>query len=273
MKVAKVKLHFWDETQDFETGRFDVQVGDQVVVRTEGGQEVGEVVKLVEVKSAADQKSPPGNSVIRKVNTEDQTKIKQNEIQKEEALLKCHQLIKKFDLPMNLVDCESSFDGGRMIFTFTAESRVDFRILVRELSHSFQRSIRLQQIGIRDETKRKGDVGACGRELCCRTHLEKLGNVTSDLARNQQVAHRGSERISGACGRLMCCLAYEEEIYKECSKNLPALGSVIETKQGKGEVVAWNILKQTVDVKIDKGNYVEVPVKENSKCLKLQNNK
>ncbi len=236
------------------------------MVKSEGSQEIGAVVGI----KKSEQTGEEGEfTVLRKVTSDDLAKLDQNEKKKEEALQKCRELIKKHNLPMNLVDCEFSYDGGRMVFTFTAESRVDFRELVRDLSHHFQKSIRLQQIGVRDETKRLGDIGACGRTLCCKAYLKQLGNVTSDLARSQQVAHRGSERISGACGRLMCCLAYEEELYTECSKGMPAIGSLLETKQGKGEVVAWNILKQSVDVRIDDHSTIEVPIEGNEKCLKL----
>lgn len=270
MKKVLVKLHFWELPQAFDPGRFDLKTGNQVVVKSEAGQEVGQVEGFVEETSGHEGDSQMENVVLRKVNTEDLKKLDDNEKQKEAVLQKCRELIRKHALPMNLVNCEFSFDGGKITFTFTAESRVDFRNLVKDLSHAFQKSIRLQQIGIRDETKRLGDVGVCGRTLCCKCFLGQLGNVSSDLARSQQVAHRGSERISGACGRLMCCLSYEEELYRECCKNLPAVGSIIKTKQGEGEVIAWNVLKQTVKVRLDENTIIEVAIPGNEKYLKPQ---
>ncbi|MFH1598327.1 MAG: regulatory iron-sulfur-containing complex subunit RicT [Patescibacteria group bacterium] len=275
MSKAFVRMHFWDQPQLYDGGRFDLKTGDRVIIKADSGLELGEVTQLaVETdKKDGDDQPEPVNSVVRKVTTEDLAKLEQHNEQKEEVLDKCRHLIKKHNLPMNLVDCEFSFDGGRIVFTFTADSRVDFRNLVKDLSHIFQKSIRLQQIGIRDETKRLGDIGVCGRPMCCRKFLDNLGNVSSDLARAQQVAHRGSERISGSCGRLMCCLAYEEELYKTCSKDLPQLGSIIKTKQGKGEVVAWNILKHSVDVRIEDNSYIEVEIPGSEQCLKLQSKK
>ncbi|MBU1149157.1 stage 0 sporulation protein [Patescibacteria group bacterium] len=269
MKKAAVQLHFWEPPQYFEVGRFDLAKGEQVLVKTEMDQEAGEVVGFAEEEKIDQRFTGPEYHVIRKINSEDKAKLVEYVKKAEEAVQKCRDLIKKYNLPMNLVDCEYSFDGGKMVFTFTAESRVDFRDLVKDLSHFFQKSIRLQQIGIRDETKRLGDIGVCGRQLCCQTYLKQLGNVSSDLARSQQVAHRGSDRISGACGRLICCLAHEEELYRECSKNLPPIGRMVRTDQGRGEVVAWNILKQTVDVRMEDKSTIEVPVKGNEQCTTL----
>jgi cell fate regulator YaaT (PSP1 superfamily) len=165
---------------------------------------------------------------------------------------------------MKVVDAHFSFDGGRLIFPFIADGRVDFRQLVKDLTHHFQKSIRLQQIGIRDEAKITGDFGSCGRQLCCKTHLKSLVSITSELAEVQQIAHRGSERLSGQCGRLRCCLAYEGKNYEELASNLPAIGSTIKTPQGKGEVIGWHTLKQTVDVALngDRNNVIEFSLKK-----------
>jgi len=133
--------------------------------------------------------------------------------------------------------------------------------LVKELARTFQKSIRLQQVGIRDEARRLGGFGPCGRELCCKKFLTNLSSVSTDLARIQHVHSRGSERISGACGRLMCCLAYEADFYQEAVKRFPALESKVKTKQGNGVVVSYNALKKTVNVEIDK-NIIEIPLKE-----------
>ena len=165
MKRALIKLHFWEMPQPFDPARFDLKVGDQVVVKSAAGLETGVVQGFTEETAKDEAEVFAENLVMRKVNTEDLKKLADYEKQKEAVVEKCRELIRKHELAMNLVDGEFSFDGGKITFTFTAESRVDFRNLVKDLSHAFQKSIRLQQIGILDETKRLGDVGVCGRTL------------------------------------------------------------------------------------------------------------
>ena len=163
---------------------------------------------------------------------------------------------------MKAIDCHFSFDGGKITFAFSADKRIDFRDLVKDLTRTFQKSVRLHQIGIRDEAKRLGEFGPCGRELCCKKFLGNLGNVTTDLARIQQITHRGSDRISGVCGRLMCCLAFEAKFYNEESKDLPVIDSIVKTKHGEGRVISCNVLKKTVNVQIDDKTVMEIPAKE-----------
>jgi cell fate regulator YaaT (PSP1 superfamily) len=161
---------------------------------------------------------------------------------------------------MKLVDVFFSFDGSRLTFTFTAETRVDFRRLVRELTRTFQKSIRLQQIGSRDEAKAVGAVAMCGQEVCCKRFLGKFASITTDMARVQQMTHRGSERISGVCGRLMCCLNYEAEQYQAWLAKMPALGSIVKTKQGKGKVIDRNLPQQKVRVLLDDKEHTQIEV-------------
>ncbi len=149
---------------------------------------------------------------------------------------------------MKLIDVRFSFKGQRLTFAFTSEARVDFRALVRDLNAKFNLSIRLTQIGTRDEAKISGDCGSCGRGLCCRGFIKEFNSISSEMAEKQQVVHRGSERISGVCGRLMCCLSYEYEAYKELAKNLPQPGEIIKVNGRKGKVLGQHILKQSVDV-------------------------
>ncbi|MEI6597356.1 MAG: regulatory iron-sulfur-containing complex subunit RicT, partial [bacterium] len=143
---------------------------------------------------------------------------------------------------------------ARITFPFIADSRIDFRELVKDLTKHFSRSIRLQQIGIRDEARFCGDFGHCGRSLCCSRFLGDLNSITSEMAELQQCVHRGSERISGICGRLMCCLSYEEDGYKKLAENLPPLDSQVKVEGRKGRVLARYILKQTVKVLLEEGN-------------------
>lgn len=261
MKVAQIQFMSWDKIYNFDASNFDVKIGDQVVVKTEAGTDVGKIIAVInDFKKEDNAEIKP---ILRKVTTEDLNKAAEYENQKEEAIDYCRKAAAKNQLTMKVIDVHFSLDGGRLTFSFIADGRVDFRQLVKDLTHHFQRSIRLHQLGIRDEARITGDFGPCGRRLCCRSHLKELASITSEMADLQQIAHRGSDRLSGMCGRLRCCLAYEKAEYERLAKNLPALGSVVKTPQGKGEVVKWRVLKQTVEVAVDgdRGNVVEVAIK------------
>ncbi|MFH1564283.1 MAG: regulatory iron-sulfur-containing complex subunit RicT [bacterium] len=293
-KIVEVQFHIWDKAYDFSVGDQEIKIGDEVLVRTEIGMEEGKVIGMREdseykydliisdewendsfesqTNGVEDQKN--GNSkqrlmsIIRKINSEDSEKIAENQKQKPIAMDYCVNVIKRMGLGMKLIDAHISFDGRRMTFAFLADGRVDFRELVKEMTRHFQKSIRMQQLGARDEVKINGSFAHCGQELCCKKFLKTLGGVNSDLASNQQIAHRGSERLSGACGRLMCCLRYENDDYVELIKNMPQIGSILKTPLGTGKVINWHTLKQTVDVKIgddeNRGTVVEVAVGKNS---------
>lgn len=263
-QVAQVQFVFWDQPSEYKVGDFKLELGDQVVVKTEWGTEAGKIIALKEVsQQELDNRGESITTVIRKITTEDLGILDEFKKQKIAALEYCKKVVDRYSLPMKVIDVHFSFDGSRLMFPFIADGRVDFRQLVKDLTHHFQKSIRLQQIGIRDEAKISGDFGSCGRELCCKTHLKDLSSITSDLADTQQVSHRGSERLSGLCGRLRCCLAFEQKAYEELAKILPAVGSVVKTAQGKGKVVGWHTLKQTVDVVLEnkEKSIIEVPVK------------
>lgn len=263
MKIVEVQFTPWGRVYDFDAGDLNLPVGDFVVVKTDLGVEMGKIVGIKEIDAkeieAAKIEIKP---IFRKASTADKEKLKEKEGQKEEALTVCKQLVRKYNLPIKLIDVHFSFDGGRITFAFVADGRVDFRDLVKDLTKTFQKSIRLQQLGIRDEAKISGDVGACGRHLCCKKFLHDLGNISSDLADLQQIAHRGSDRLTGVCGRLMCCLAYEQENYEEAAKKLPPIGTNVRTDRGRGKVIGWHTLKQSVVVKLDEGTIIEVPIKK-----------
>lgn len=263
MKIVEVQFTPWGRVYDFDAGEANLSASDFVVVKTDLGVEMGKIVGTKEIDAkeveAAKLEIKP---IFRKANTADLAKLKEKEEQKGEALKVCKQLVKKYNLPIKLIDAHFSFDGGRLTFAFVADGRVDFRDLVKDLTKVFQKSIRLQQLGIRDEAKISGDVGACGRHLCCQKFLRDLGNISSDLADLQQIAHRGSDRLTGVCGRLMCCLAYEQENYEEAAKKLPAIGTNVRTDRGRGKVIGWHTLKQSVVVKLDEGTIIEVPIKK-----------
>jgi len=264
-KLGEIQIAFWDRLYPcLIRDENSIEVGEKIVVKTEWGNEIGRVVSLTELKDK-DKDNKDFIEFVRKVTTEDLEGLSENQNQRVEAVDFCKKMVDRHNLPMKVIDAHFSFDGSRIIFPFIADGRVDFRQMVKDLTHHFQKSIRLQQIGIRDEAKISGDIGSCGRKLCCKTHLRELESITSDLADIQQVSHRGSERLSGMCGRLRCCLAYEGENYKELAKDLPPIGSKIKTPQGRGEVIGWHILKQTVDVSIegDSRNVIEFPIKVN----------
>ena len=268
MQVIEVQFTPWDQSYYFkpesQNGQpLAVKLGDQVIVETVLGVDLGRVILAGEMDMSAaglDEVKP----ILRLATPEDQLKLLELNKDNGDLLEECRGLIKKYQLAMKLVAVHKSFDDNRVTFAFIADGRVDFRELLKELIRHHKKSIRLQQLGVRDEAKIKGDTGPCGRPLCCRTHLKELGNVTTDMAKNQQIAHRGSDRLSGSCGRLKCCLRYEEDLYSKLSRGLPALGSRIKTKQGAGTVVGWHTLKGTVDVDLgqeNERNIVEVAVK------------
>ncbi|MDD5072102.1 MAG: regulatory iron-sulfur-containing complex subunit RicT [Patescibacteria group bacterium] len=271
MKVAQVQFAPWDKVYSFDQNDLALTEGDMVVVKTDLGLEMGKVVGFVEMeeKDLADngerkvdngaEKEATGEEaktpakekkikpIIRKATSIDLEKRVSPE-EKEEALGYCRKMVEKNQLEMKLVDVYFSFDGSKITFAFIADGRVDFRELVKDLTRHFSRTVRLYQIGIRDEAKIKGDYGPCGRPLCCKKFLGDLASITSEMAEVQQVVHRGSERISGMCGRLMCCLAFEEKGYEELAKNMPPLGTKVNVDGKRGKVIGHHILKQSVDV-------------------------
>lgn len=260
-KIAGIRFHSQDKIYHFDQKDLKLNLGDIVIVETELGTEAGEVVSC---NQEIDEKKleKPLKPVLRSATFTDLEKIKKYDEKADEAMDVCHKAIDKYDLPMKLIGAHFAFDGSRLTFYFTAESRIDFRNLVRDLTRHFQKSIRLQQIGSRDAAAKIGGYGICGCELCCARFLGKFESITVDMARAQQIVHRGSERLSGVCGRLMCCLAYESKLYQESLKKMPALGQEVKTSQGVGRVVARNILKQKVEVELDKENRVLFDVAE-----------
>ncbi len=274
MKIAQIQFTPWDKVYYFDSNNLNLTKGGKVVVKTEIGVEIGEVVGFKDDSDkeggcgcplkkegcqnckSADREMKP---VLRIADKADLEKVaKQEEI--DEASEFCKKLIKKYGLPMKLSGVHFAYDGARATFAFISESRVDFRDLVKDLTRRFNRGIRMQQIGIRDEAKMAGDYGHCGKPLCCRKFLTGLASITSDMAETQQCAHRGSDRISGVCGRLMCCLSYEEKGYEELAKTMPLIGAKVSVDGKRGVVINRHILKQSVDVKFELGKGEERPV-------------
>jgi cell fate regulator YaaT (PSP1 superfamily) len=264
MKIAEVQFTPWDKVYNFDPAGFDLTLGNFVIVETKLGTEIGRVVGLLDKNESEIETNGEGlKPVVRKATKEDIDVALDYKQKKKKAVLDCKAFVNKYDLPMKLVDAQFSFDGNRLTFAFIANGRVDFRDLLKDLIKHFKKNIRLQQIGIRDEIKISGDIGCCGRNLCCQSFYKDLGNVTSDLAELQQVAHRGADRLSGVCGRLKCCLTYEHKVYQENAEKLPPIGTRVRTDNGRGEVIGWHILRQSVDVRLDDGDsIIEVPIKK-----------
>jgi len=282
MKVVIVKFTDWDKSYYFTSNNLDLSRGDYVVVGTELGEEIGKVVGfrdvtekelIIELKKESEDEEKEINinikPVLRHVTENDLKKIPDYRMIKD-ALAYAKEMKDKHVLEMKFVDVHFSYDGSRITFAFIADGRVDFRMLVKDLTRHFGKTIRLQQIGIRDEAKICGDCGHCGRPLCCRGHLKNLTSITSEMTDLQQCAHRGSDRVSGVCGRLMCCLAYEQVGYEELKKKMPPIGTRVSVDGKRGEVVAHHVLKQSVMVKFPGENdndYVitEVDLNRNKK--------
>lgn len=272
MRAVQVKITAWEKPELHDPAGFKIGLGDKIVIKTDIAMDMGEAVGFVDVEEktkevkkdqeAADENVEPAiKQVIRKATLADIEKTPSLS-EKKEALNFCKEIKNKHGLAMKFIDAHFSFDGSRIIFAFIADGRVDFREMVKDLTRHFGRTIRLQQIGIRDEAKVMGDVGHCGNKLCCKTHLKELLSITSDMAELQQCSHRGSDRISGVCGRLFCCLAYEQEGYKELLKNLPEIGVKVNVDGKHGEIVGRNILKQTVNVKFKGENGESTMIQE-----------
>lgn len=249
--MAFVQLQFapWDKVISLETS-LEVRLYDRVVVKIDSGVDLAKIIEVSATPYPAETIDTTCE-ISRLAVPEDFVRDKENESDKDTVMNTTNELIKKNELDMKLIDVRRSLDGNRLTFGFVAEGRVDFRQLVKDLSKTFSRNIRLQQIGIRDEAKMVGDCGRCGRELCCREHLAKFSSVTGEMAEVQSLNLRGSDRLSGACGRLMCCLSYEAEGYKKLIEKLPAIGSKITIDGRKGIVVGHHALKQTIDVEFD----------------------
>jgi cell fate regulator YaaT (PSP1 superfamily) len=275
MLIARVQFTPWDKTYYFSIGDLDLKNGDKVIVKTELGTDIGQILEIKEISNEeldtflnqkkniiTDENSNNENSdeekrelkpIIRKAGRTDLDKMPDKQ-EKQKTLDYCKKAIEKLGLAMKLVDVRFSFDASRLTFAFISDSRVDFRELAKDLTRHFGRTVRLQQIGIRDEARLKGDVGHCGRVLCCRKFLCELSSITSDMAEVQQCAHRGSDRISGVCGRLMCCLGYEAGGYKDMALKFPPLGAKVNVDGKRGIVVGHHILKNSVDVEFSSGN-------------------
>ena len=240
--------------------------GDKVIVETARGLEYGSVT-IANREIDDEEITAPLKPVIRLANDKDIEVIKENKIKEKEAFDICHKKISDHKLEMKLVDVEYTFDRNKILFYFTADGRVDFRDLVKDLASVFRTRIELRQIGVRDESKKVGGLGICGRPFCCNTFLGDFQPVSIKMAKEQSLS-LSPVKISGTCGRLMCCLKYEQEAYEHLLKVTPKYGAIVETKDGKGTVVDNNLLTGMLKVSLDK-NPEGAPIQVHRKEVKI----
>jgi cell fate regulator YaaT (PSP1 superfamily) len=243
------KLHY------FDANGLELQPDEWVIVEVGRNTEAARVV-LPPRQISASQLAQPLSPVVRHATEEDINRMHNYRARNKDSLVKCAERVKVFQMPMRLVECEWNHDGSKVTFYFTADNRVDFRQLVRDLASIFRTRIELRQIGVRDKAKLVGGVGKCGETLCCSTWSAEFPPVSIKTAKDQDLPLNPS-KITGVCGRLLCCLSYEHPMYEKMKENMPKIGERVCGTPGHGTVVGRNILKQSVTVTFDNGAYVE----------------
>jgi len=264
IKVVGVRFREAGKVYYFNPEGFELKLYDHVIVETIRGVEYGTVV-IAEKEISEEDIVSPLKPIIRKATEEDEEQLKANHEKEKEAKKICLEKIAKHNLEMKLVDAEYTFDNNKLLFYFTADGRIDFRDLVKDLAAVFRTRIELRQIGVRDETKVLGGLGICGRELCCKTFLPEFAPVSIKMAKEQSLSLNPT-KISGTCGRLMCCLKNEAETYEYLNSHLPSVGEFVTAHDGtRGEVESVNVLRQKVKLLVEKGDekeLIEYPVSE-----------
>lgn len=253
INVIGVRFRRAGKVYFFDPAGYEIKQGDNVIVETARGVEYGMVV--LGPRDVEDEKViQPLKSVMRTATSEDDETEKKNKVKEKDAFRICLEKIAKHGLDMKLIDCEYTFDNNKVLFYFTADGRIDFRELVKDLAAVFKTRIELRQIGVRDETKIVGGIGICGRPLCCHTHLSEFAPVSIKMAKEQNLSLNPT-KISGVCGRLMCCLKNEEEAYEDLNAKLPNVGDRVTTADNlHGEVTSVSVLKQLVKVIVELEN-------------------
>jgi cell fate regulator YaaT (PSP1 superfamily) len=247
-KITGVRFRGNGKVYYFAPGELEINKGDCVVVETAQGVELGEAI-IATKEVGDDEIVSPLKEVLRVASEEDMAQAEGNRKKEKEALEICEEKVTKFGLDMKLIGVEQSFDGKKIVFFFTADGRVDFRELVKDLAATFRTRIELRQIGVRDETKMKGGIGPCGREVCCATFMADFHPVSIKMAKDQNISLNPT-KISGLCGRLMCCLEHEYNVYKEIKPRLKKMGADVMTPDGPGIVVDNLILLEQCKVKV-----------------------
>ena len=263
-KIVGIRFRNVGKIYYFDPKNYKMQVGDHVIVETARGVEFGRVV-LGPKEVGEDEVVHPLKEVLRVATQADEDREQQNRIKEKDAFKICQKKIREHGLEMKLIDAEYTFDNNKVLFYFTADGRIDFRQLVKDLAAIFKTRIELRQIGVRDETKILGGIGICGRSLCCHTYLSEFAPVSIKMAKEQNLS-LNQTKISGVCGRLMCCLKNEQETYEELNKKLPGIGDTVTLPGGiQGTVQNVNVLRQRVKVVVevnDEKEIQEFPVNE-----------
>ncbi|MGN0353941.1 MAG: stage 0 sporulation family protein [Muricoprocola sp.] len=256
-KIIGVRFRAAGKVYYFDPKNMEIKRGQHVIVETARGIEYGNVV--VGTREVANEEiTQPLKPVIRIATPEDDERVLRNREKEKTAMAICQEKIQKHQLEMKLIDAEYTFDNNKILFYFTADGRIDFRELVKDLAVIFKTRIELRQIGVRDETKILGGIGICGRPLCCHTYLSEFAPVSIKMAKEQNLSLNPT-KISGTCGRLMCCLKNEEETYEYLNSQLPGVGDFVTTPDGlKGEVHSVNVLRQTVKVIVEVDDEKEI---------------
>ena len=252
--IAQVRLREMGPVLCYRAEGLNLKSGDVVIVEVERGIDYGQILSDPVLAQNTDESI---KKILRLANEVDLKQIEENRKKTHEASATCSQKIQDHKLEMKLVGAEYAFDRSKVLFYFTAEGRVDFRELVKDLAKIFKARIELRQIGVRDEAKLLGGFGPCGRELCCCRFLKDFEPVTIKMAKDQNLS-LNPPKISGLCGRLMCCLSYEHKYYKELCRGLPREGERVDTPEGKGKVISVNILKRLATVLLEDGKMIEV---------------
>jgi len=259
-KIVGIQFRPQGKVYEFESGHFVLKKGDRVMVVTEEGPAIGSVCTTP--KNVAGKGHDQNLKKIFRLATEEEIGRYERDCRLEKEVYDyCHLKVKERSLAMRLVSVERRFDGSKMIVYFTADGRVDFRQLVKDLVGKFRSRIEMRQIGVRHQAKMVGGLGTCGRPLCCRAFLTAFDPVTIKMAKKQNIS-LNPNKISGMCGRLMCCLTYEHEYYEEAKKRFPKTGKRIMTKEGEGKIIRQNVLKESVTVALDSGGELELDVKD-----------
>jgi cell fate regulator YaaT (PSP1 superfamily) len=246
--------------EEFDAVDFSLDAGEDVVIESEKGFVLGKVLAAPHEKERRFILKSP-RKVIRKATPEDREQFERNRQLERDAFLFCLRRIREKGMNMKLVKTEVLLDRSKILFYFTAEKRVDFRELVRDLAAEFKMRIEMRQIGVRDEAKMVCGIGGCGRELCCAKFMNRFDLVSVKMAKEQNLALNPT-KISGICGRLMCCLGYEYPAYVELKKNLPKVGKHVVTRSGKGKIIRQNVLSQTVTVELEEGGEITINASE-----------
>lgn len=258
VKVVGVRFKKAGKIYFFDPGELTIDENGFVVVETARGVEYGQVV-VANREVTENEIVAPLKKVLRIATDEDNRHAEENRRKEKEAFEVCMKKINDHRLDMKLIDVEYTFDNNKVLFYFTAEGRVDFRELVKDLAAVFKTRIELRQIGVRDEAKMMGGLGVCGRILCCKSFLGEFQPVSIKMAKEQGLSLNPT-KISGTCGRLMCCLKYEQEAYEDLIHRVPKPGAVVETPEGQGTVMEISLLKEIVKVKMDKGNETDLKI-------------